>query len=121
VHRQRRPEDKPDTPEILDQTHVALRRMLIDKEIPEEVYAKNIVALAARWIILRRMEDANAMICELTDEYITQDLPVQMQTDDNFREVANMVSERLSEMPMDLDDDDVQLASLMVEKPTAKA
>jgi hypothetical protein len=122
MHRLRPPvEEKPDTPKMLDETHVALRKMLLSKQIKEEVYAKNIVAIALRWIILGRIEDANAMICELTTEYLTEDLPRQMLEDDDFRVVAHQVAETLGSMPMDLDEDDAELAPMLIGRPDAKA
>jgi hypothetical protein len=122
VHRPpKRPEEKQDTPELLDQTHVALRKLLIERQIDEGVYAKNVVALAMRWLIIGRIEDANAMLCELTLEYVTKDLPEQMETDEDFRAVAHAVAQGLGSLPMDLDEDDVHLAALLVERPVAKA
>ena len=117
----RNPSEKPDTPEILDQTHVALRRMRMAEQITEDVYHKNLVALAARWIMLGRIEDASAMVCELTPSYVANTMPYQMQVDDDFREIANAVSASLSARPLDMDQDDVELAVLMLEKPIAKA
>ncbi len=113
--------DQPDTPEILDQTHVALRQMLLGEHITLDIYCKNLVALASRWILLGRIEDASAMVCELPVDYVTDTLPLQMELDDNFRKVANNVSASLSARPLDLDEDDVHLALLLLEKPKAKA
>jgi hypothetical protein len=117
----RLPEIKPDTPEILDQTHVALRKMLIGGQISEEVYARNAISLALRWVLLGRAEDASAMVCELTPKYVREDLAVQMVLDDDFRIVAHQVAAALAERPLDMDDDDVQLALLLLERPAAKA
>ncbi len=117
----RNPPEQQDTPEILDQTHVALRQMWAGKQITEDVYHKNLVALAARWIMLGRIEDANAMVCELSPDYVAHTMPYQMQTDDSFRTIANGVSASLSALPLDMDQDDVELALLLLEKPTAKA
>lgn len=114
-------EAKPDTPGVLDDTHVALRKMLISKQISEEVYAKNIVALALRWILIDRVEDANAMVCELTEEYLQEDLPGQMRADLDFRIVAHQVAEILGAIPMELDEDDGELATMLIDRPVAKA
>lgn len=95
--------------------------MLISRQIDELVYAKHIIGLAERWICLGRIEDASAMVCELTEEYLTQDLPKQMIMDEDFMLVALDVAATLAALPMDLDDDDVALATLLLEKPVAKA
>jgi len=117
----RTPTEKPDTPEILDQTHVALRRMWHNEQITEDIYHKNLVSLAARWILLGRIEDANAMVCELSPDYVAHSMPYQMQVDPDFRTVANSVSASLSAFPLDADEEDVELALLMLEKPKAQA
>jgi hypothetical protein len=113
--------EKPDTPEILDQTHVAVRQMLHAEQITEDIYHKNLVSLAARWIVLGRIEDANAMVCELTPNYVAHTMPYQMQVDDAFRKVANFVSASLSAQPLDVDSDDVELVAMLLDKPVAKA
>jgi len=121
MHRLSTQENKPDTPEILDQTHVALRQMLLAKQIEDDVYGKNVVTLAARWILLGRTEDASAMVCELDQNYVSHVLPDQMRADPSFRKVAFQVSASLSALPLDLDDDDVALALMLLERPKAKA
>jgi hypothetical protein len=95
--------------------------MAAGKQISEDIYHKNLVSLAARWILLGRIEDANAMVCELTDDYIAHTMPYQMQVDEDFRTVANHVSASLSALPLDLDADDVELAAMLLERPVAKA
>jgi hypothetical protein len=44
-----------------------------------------------------------------------------MELDDDFRLVAHQVAAALSERPLDMDDDDVQLTLLLLERPAAKA
>lgn len=122
MHRSPKQTEKgPDTPELLDQTHVALRQMLATHQIPDDVFYKNVVMVAARWILIDRVEDASAMVCELPPDYVAHTLPSQMKEDPSFRKVAHRVSVSLSALPLDLDDDDVQLALMMLERPKAKA
>ncbi len=118
----RRPlDDQEDTPKVLDDTHVALRKMFSDEAITDEVYYKNVIALCMRWIALGRMEDAVGMVTELPAEYVRNVLPEQMRDDPAFRSVAIGVARRLAQNPLELDEDDVELALMLLERPKAKA
>jgi hypothetical protein len=112
---------QPDTPQLLDRTHVALRDLLVKNQIDEYDYFKAIVSLAARWIVLEMNEDATELICELTPAYIEVGLPFQMVEDGSFRELAHFVARALSQSSPDMTDEDVQWAILLSSKPKARA
>lgn len=115
------PKELEDTPLVLDGTHVALRNMLADSRITSDVFYKNIVALSMRWIALGRVEDAVGMVTELPADYVRHVLPEQMRLDPDFRQVALGVARRLAQNPLEMDEADVALALMLLEKPKNQA
>ncbi len=112
---------KPDTPLLLDKTHVALKDLLLKNQIDEYDYFKALVALAARWIVLEKNEDARELVSELSPGYIEVGLPFQMVEDTSFRLVAYAVAKALSANSPEMSDEDVRLALMLTSKPKAQA
>lgn len=110
-----------DDPKTLDETHVALRNLYRNGQIEEQDYFKGIIGLAARWILLGRREDAISLVCELTPDYVRVGMPYQMSQDEDFRVVAHSIAEAVALILPDMDEDDVQIALMLTEKPVAKA
>lgn len=115
------PELTEDTPEILDRFHLSLRDLLEKGDLHEHDYFKGIISLAVRWISIGREEDAVRLVGELTPEYVKHGMPLQMATDETFRVVAHTVAQTLDGYSPDMDDDDVKLALMMLERPKAQA
>ncbi len=112
---------RPDTPALLDRTHVALRDLLVKNQIDEYDYFKALIALASRWIVLEMNEDAAQLICELSPGYIEFGMPFQMVEDENFRVVAHSVAQVLHAHSPNMSNDDVAYAILLTSKPKAQA
>ena len=115
-------DDQPKvTRESLDGCHVALRQLLRDKKILEDVYYKGLVELAARWIELGEREDAVSLVCELTPDYVAHTMPAQIKEDPEFAKRAMFVAAYLDNGLPVLDEDDVKVALMLLKKPVAKA
>lgn len=114
-------EQKTDDPAKLDESHVALRELRSAGQIGDHDYFKALTTLAARWVLLGRNEDAISLLCELPPDWVRVSLPWEMQEDPGFGELALSVAEVLSRTLPDLDEDDVRLALMLVERPAAKA
>jgi hypothetical protein len=110
-----------DTPEKLDESHVALRDMWQSGQLQEHDYFRGLVALAARWILLGKHEDAVSLVCELTPDFIRYGMPHEMQQDESFRKVAFPIAQALAKTLPDVDEEDVRLALMLVERPVAQA
>ena len=112
---------KTDDPAKLDEAHIALRELRLAGQINLHDYFKALTSLAARWVLLGRNEDAVSLLCELPPEWVRVSLPWEMHEDPAFREVAHSVADVLAKTLPDVDEEDVRLALMLVEKPVAKA
>jgi len=106
----------------LDTAHIAVRTMFRKGEISEEAYFKVVVHLAYNWMVmLERKEDAKSLLCELTPDYVQYVLPRQMSEDSNFKREALALARAVSNGLPDMDDDDVQMVLMLLDRPVAKA
>ena len=113
-------EPKP-TREALDGCHIALRNLLRERKITEDVYFKGIVELAARWVEFGDREDAVSLVCELKPDYVAYTLPQQIKEDPEFAKRVMFVATYLDEGMPPVDEDDVKIALMLLKKPLAKA
>jgi hypothetical protein len=113
--------DEKSTPDGLDMCHIALRTMLRDGQIQQETYFKGIVDLAFHWIELGERECALSLVHELSDDYVNHTLRCQIQEDPEFAAQALAVATYLDNGLPNVDDEDVKIALMLLNRPEAKA
>lgn len=113
--------DDKSTPESLAGCRLALRSLFLNRQIDEPTYFKGLIDLAFRWVELGDREQVVSLFSDVTPEYIDYALRSHIQEDAEFAAHALVVATYIDGNTPNVEDDDVKIALMLLEKPVAKA
>lgn len=113
--------DGKSTPEPLAGCRSALRELYRHRQIDEATYFKGLVDLAFYWVELGDREQVVSLFSDVTPEYLDFALRSHIQEDPEFAAHALAVATYIDGNTPHVEDDDVKIALMLLEKPVAKA
>lgn len=100
----------------LAQLERMIREAYLQDEMEEEFFYKNLIVTAYEWALRDNQEQAKRLVGAVTEEYISEVLPVQMLENEEFGDMVYDLS-RYLENRIEVEESDVQVEKLLLEKP----
>jgi hypothetical protein len=106
--------------ENLDDAETALKDMYLRGQLTIEAFSHGMIQIAAGWVEAGNKQAARDVISQLTEGYLTEVLPRQMQDDAEFQKTAVSLARGLADEPPS-DDTEADIDLAILRGPAAKA
>lgn len=100
----------------LGQLEELVREAHYNDELSEEYFYKNFIIIAYKWALRDNAEQAKRLVGCLSEEYISQILPVQMAQTEQFMNMVHDLS-RYLEPRIEVEEEDVEVERVLLQKP----